>query len=731
MVPLRATAVGAAVLSAQMAIGADFTSFHFPADPDASTWYSGFTDRFFSDRINVTDKFAIYAVEYVALSDSWLNDPGRRGNSHLAVLRTWLLNAQVGPEGYVATQQHPSSAHDEGWPFPVWPQVFGPEGYKPGVSAHRGVTAGWHFYEEPAGWEIVIREVNRHRQNYPGVMGAEAAGAWRLDRMESRGLDASRRVWNLDATGTLPAMTSPEGVELDPFNCPYIQIRWDCTGSSDPERIPYMEWLREGDADWSEARRMFFYPDRTRISQATGLNHSILPLWRHPEWTGKIVRIRFAFPQCEPDQTLSVNSIFTHWDSRHLVNNALYVKGAWEYFRWTGDLGFLREMLPRLRTAIRYMMEEGHALELNHIRCTWPGHDGRPGFDVGADGSKTAMYPGRGKGGNYWDLLPLGWDDMYSTIHYFAALLAMAQIEEAAATHPGWAMPEGFSALDPAFLRSHAADVRRTANEKFWNSKTGRFVGTIDADGTAHDYGFTFINLEAIHYGIATEEHARQIMDWIEGRRIVESDTSRGGDIYAFGLAPRTTTRRNVEWYTFSWASPELIPFGGQVQDGGAVLGFSFYDIMSRIKTLGADNAWKRLMEIREWDEEVQKYGGYRKYYGDGKGGTTLQGGGTAGGIGIDFEFVESSMLSAVVPLGFMGLRPDGAVLHIEPKLPEACPEMAVRNLRYRGTPMDVAVSAGRAEVVVKEAPPFALTFRFMGRSYMIDSVGRHVLDPP
>ena len=72
--------------------------------------------------------------------------------------------------------------------------------------------------------------------------------------------------------------------------------------------------------------------------------------------------------------------------------------------------------------------------------------------------------------------------------------------------------------------------------------------------------------------------------------------------------------------------------FGGQVQDGGAVLGFSFYDIMSRIKVFGSDNAWQRLMAIREWDEEVQKYGGYRKYYNDGKGGTTLQGGGTAGG---------------------------------------------------------------------------------------------------
>jgi hypothetical protein len=342
---------------------------------------------------------------------------------------------------------------------------------------------------------------------------------------------------------------------------------------------------------------------------------------------------------------------------------------------------------------------------------------------VHPDGSKT-FHVGHGKGGNYWDLLPFGWDDMYTTTHYYAALLAMAQLEEAAAQNPGWAMPGGFLALSPQQLRLHAADVKTTVNRKFWNEETGRFVGTIDADGIPHDYGFTFVNLEAIHYGIADDERTKEIMRWISGERIVDGDTSRGEDLYAYRLAPRATTKRNIEWYSFFWSGPEANPFGGQVQDGGAVLGFSFYDIMSRIKTLCADNAWKRLMEIREWDEEVLTYGGYRKYYADGKGGTTLQGGGTAGGIGIDFEFAESSMLSLVIPTGFMGLRPDGQVLHIEPNLPEDCSGMTVRNLLYRGVPMDVTVSKNSVTIIVHKQPHAPLPVVFKGTPFELNEAG-------
>jgi hypothetical protein len=696
---------------------AEFTSFDFPGREEASRWISRYTECFFTNRIDVGA--TVFPREYNAISDVWLNSPLWHGKDGHRLFREGLLKTKIDAEGYVSAQQHPSSSLDDGWPFPVWPQV--PGGWQ-------GVTAGWHFYEEPAGWEIVIQHVKENPQEFPNVMGVAATRVWTLDQLEDGGLVASNRAWKLKANGLFPAMTSPEGVELDAFNAPYIQIRWNFTGQFDPERTPYMEWLGENDTDWSEARRMFFYPDKTgQISDATGMCHSILPLYRHPEWKGKIKRVRFCLAPGGSDQTFFVNSIFTHWDTRHLVNNAIYIKAAWEYFRWTGDLDFLRKMLPNLRIAMRYMMTEGHGLELNHIRCIWPGHDGRAGFDVDANGGKT-FHIGHGKGGNYWDLLPLGWDDMYTTTHYYAALLDMARMEELTAQNPGWALPQTFQTLEPAFLRGHAAAVKKTANEKFWNRDAGRFAGCIDADGAPHDYGFTFVNLEAIHYGIADDERAKQIMDWMDGRRIVDGDTSAGADIYACRLAPRATTRRNIDWYSFFWSIPEANPFGGQVQDGGAVLGFSFYDIMSRIKTLGADNAWKRLMEIREWDEEVKKYGGYRKYYGDGKGGTTLQGGGTAGGVGIDFEFTESSMLSAVIPLGFMGLQPDGDTLNIEPNLPAACPEMTVRNLKYQGVPMDITVSSRRITVEVKDAPPDDVKIRFQGQDLRIESSGVYTL---
>lgn len=709
-----AVAWGSAALG-EGTFGANATEFVFPDQPEAVEWYNGYVRSFYTNRIDIGGP--LFPKEYLALADSWLSGAFWDGESIQTFTRQGLLDSKMDSEGYLFAQQHGASSHDHGWPFPHWIQV-------PGENGSKGVTAGWHFYDNPSDWEILYAPA---REALPRHFSVAATETWTLQGLESKGINQEKNAWELRATGGFPTLSSPEGVELDPFNCPFIQIRWNVEGGIDAYP-PYMQWMREGDAGWSESRRMNFYADWLEgRSEDTGMYHSILPLHRHPEWSGKITRIRFCMsPSDQPPETIYVRSIFTLWDTRHLVNNAIYIKAAFEYFRWTGDADFLRDMLPRIRLAMRYMMEEGHGLELNHIRCTWHGHDGRPGYTVNADGSKT-FHPGHGKGGNYWDLLPLGWDDMYTTTHYYASLLAMAQIEEAVESNPGWAMPRGFMALKPGFLRKHAAQVKETANQKFWNDRDGRFVGCIDADGIPHDYGFTFINLEAIHYGIANETNATRIMEWVDGKRDVAGDTSVGSDIYAYRLAPRATTKRNIEWYSHAWTGPETLPFGGQVQDGGAVLGFSFYDVMSRIKTSGPDDAWARLMEIREWDEEVAAYGGYRKYYGDGKGGTTLQGGGTAGGIGIDFEFTESSMLSAVVPLGFMGLRPDGQALNIEPNLPEECLSMAVRNLLYQGALVDVAVRPGKVSIRVQSAPPFPLIFRFEGREQRVDQPGTYL----
>lgn len=700
-------------------VGRQLTRFDFPANASAAEWQNGFMESFFTNRINIGPP--IFPREYLAIADSWLNDAHRNGMTIQEYTRQSLLDDRLDAEGYVFARQHGASSHDHGWPFPHWIQVPGKDGWK-------GVTAGWHFYDDPKGWEIVYPAA---RKSAPNHFGEAALDRWNLSGFESKGINPEKSAWELMRESSIPTLTSPERVTMDAFNCPFIQIRWNVEGQSDAVR-PYMEWMCEGDDDWNSSRCMNFYADwlkdrsDAKSGQGTGMFHSILPLHTHPKWKGKITRIRFCMAADDrASKTFYVRSIFSHWDTRHLVNNAIYVKSAFEYFRWTGDVDFLRTMLPNLRIAMRYMMKEGHGLELNHIRCTMHGHDGRAGYTVNANGSKT-WNTGHGKGGNYWDLLPLGWDDMYTTTHYYASLLAMAQLEEVVAEHPGFALPRGFMALDAAVLRAHAAQVKESVNATFFDDEAGRFVGCIDADGIPHDYGFTFINLEAIHYGIASDTHAKTIMKWINGDRMVQGDTSTGADIYRYRLAPRATTKRNVEWYSHNWPRPEKIPFGGQVQDGGAVLGFSFYDIMSRIKTIGADNAWARLMAIREWDDEVRRFGGYRKYYNEGKGGTTLQGGGTAGGVGIDFEFTESSMLSAVVPLGFMGLRPDGLVFNVEPNLPTTCPEMKVRNLNYQGAVIDVGVTAKRVELNVHKAPFQPFNIRFKGKEQRIDRVGTY-----
>jgi hypothetical protein len=354
-------------------------------------------------------------------------------------------------------------------------------------------------------------------------------------------------------------------------------------------------------------------------------------------------------------------------------------------------------------------------LQYNRIRNPWVGHDGRSGFTIDPDTGERKYFPGRGIGSNYWDLLPVGGDDMYATAEYYAATLALAEAEEAIRAHPGWGLPQGLLALNPEELRAHAAKVKEEANAFFWNPKTGRFYICKDLDGVGHDYGYTFLNLNAIWYGIASDEHARSIMNWLTGKRTVMGDTATGPDIYAYRFGPRASTRRNIDWYTFSWCAPESISWAGQVQDGGAVLGFSYFDMWARLKYLGADNAWNRLMEIIAWDHDAWLEGGYREYYRNGKHGGTLQGGGTAGGLGIDFEFYETSLVPAIVTHGFLGLRPDGTGLWIRPALPSQCQRMGVNNFLYRGTIMNVRVAPSQIDLRIKTPPVEPVTVRLDG----------------
>jgi len=493
-----------------------------------------------------------------------------------------------------------------------------------------------------------------------------------------------------------------------------LQLRWNRSPKAPASVLPYVEWKRVQDKDFSETRRVYFdfssgNPEYEKIS---GTTHSMMAMYEHPEWKGKIKEIRIALAPSEDNVEFEVDSFFTVYDTRQTINNPIYVFACWNYFRWTGDIDFLKSRINQMRKALKFQQTVLGGLKYNHIRNTMPGHDGMPGITRHPDKGKTVNY-GHGIGGNYWDITAFGWDDMSATNQYYASTLVMAEIEEAIKENPQWGILSAHLAFDPETLRNHAAEVKKTANSKFWNKKDGRFIACIDKKGKRHDYGFTIVNLESIWYGIASPCHTKNIMDWIMGERIVKTDTSQGEDIYKWHFAPRSTTLRNLEWYQFCWTHPEAFPWGGQIQDGGGVLGFAFYDLWARLHVISPDNAWQRLTEILEWEKNVWKEGGYRNYYKDGKRGTTLQGGGTAGGIGIDFEFYESSLIPSIVTYGFLGFDPKANSLEISPKLPTACPEMSVQNLFYRNVRMDITATDKMITVTLKDDPISSVNLSF------------------
>ena len=653
------------------------------------------------------NELGIFSREYLVLADIWLGsgpdggEPYRTQEAERAALEAIRLD----DEGY-AYRPWLMHAHDHGWPFPIWTQ----SGLSHTPAA--GKTAGWHFQElsaipGPADW--VPLHLERHGDD--SYYGEKAAKLWHLENARSRGLLDNR--WHIESTGPSPALSTPEGFGIDAANAPFVQLRWNRTGSPKNRALPYVEWMRDGDEAFDADRRVYFAADQEPSPDDEAI-HSIIALFNHPKWDGAIKRLRFSLAPGESDVDFDITSFFTVYDTRHNVNNSIFVRSSCHYFSWSGDLSFLKENINRMRLALMHQQKIMGGLAHHHIRTVWPGHDGIAGFRKNEDG--TVVVDGsHGIGNSYWDLLPFGWDDFYATSQYYAATMAMAEVEEAVRRFPAWGLPQGALSMEPGWLRAHAEDVKRTANERFWNSETRRFVACIDKDGHAHDYGYTFVNLEAIWYGIATEEHARDIMAWLKGERIVDGDTSVGDDIYRWRFGPRATTRRNIEWYGHVWHKPESLPWGDQVQDGGAVLGFSFFDLWARLQVLGPDDAWQRFAEIIEWQREVYAGGGYRSYYAEETQDGKLQGAGVNGGLGIDAEFLESSLIPSILVYGFMGMVASPQRLTIRPCLPAACPEMALDNLLYHAARMNVRVRGDEIRLSVLDAPTTAIELALEG----------------
>lgn len=490
------------------------------------------------------------------------------------------------------------------------------------------------------------------------------------------------------------------------------------------------------------------------------------------------------------------------YDSRHFTSNAMYILGAWRYFSWTGDAAFLATMLPRVRKAMDYYLTSlGGSTGI--VTISSPDHSGR-------DGAVPS---------NYWDITSHGHLDAYVNAYFYGALEAMAQIEAYVKNDQ---RAKQLRALRPAVLERY--------NELFWNDADGRYVQSIDVDGVVHDYGSTYVNLEAASFGLPSPAQAARIFDWLDNGRtelqdsvvLIEggglapkfqsghtmgqsftanaaftsvaarfptygqrgaaftmtlyrglpdstpqvkvaeqrfSDWGDGGvahidlpkqapgvyylevsqvtgtlawwssmtaipgalaysdgvpatdaksrfvaaigehyegpaDIYSkWVFAPRATTRRNNYWFFLNNLNT---PWGHQVQDGGAILYTSGFDVMARARYRSADDAWARLTAILDrWSEPDHISGGSPLFRGE----STVDSGTGSTSVGTDIPFPESGLAPASFMYAFIGVEAEPDALVINPNLPSALSHVGVRNLFWHGKSYELLVTRSRVSL--------------------------------
>ena len=412
----------------------------------------------------------------------------------------------------------------------------------------------------------------------------------------------------------------------------------------------------------------------------------------------------------------TINFLRPSYDTRQSNATYQWILALYNYFVFTRDMSTLNLLINKARKAILFLT---HALEGENGLLSleyFYGHDGIVPYSI----SPVDRLAYHGIGNGYWDLTVSPMRNLEANTYFYQALKAMAVLEDAVKDteandisnvyiknrlpyeekvyyHYDADSLNELAALVKSNMERNievvaeentapytAGDYHYVNKGGFWNPETGRFaLGINEYNGDIHDYGYVYLNLELICAGIGTEEQQLSVMKWIDGQRIVESDTSKGEDIYFYEFAPRYNTLKDNDalgfardenfYYRFYRDGYEL--WSRQLQDGGAAIAWSYYDLVARSKVLGVENALKRLDEIKKWYLKVLAYGGsgldfYDAYYDDiqyqheeedyekwymvysvqdaiNKGG---------GALGLDAEFIESVILIRAIPDALYGM---------------------------------------------------------------------------
>ena len=451
-----------------------------------------------------------------------------------------------------------------------------------------------------------------------------------------------------------------------------------------------------------------------------------------------------------------LNYIRGSYDTRQPQFAFQWFETFYNYFCYTQNSARLQELMPKARKAMLFML---HCMQGENGLVNLDFFCGHNGIGTEINGSNVTFNVGDGLASGYWDTLALSEINIETNTYFYTCLKQMAEIEayceaNGIATDKSGATiknrviggksvtynytSSSLSALAATVKENISKDIKSVKQSDgtyqneggLWNPTTGRFaLGINEKTGAIIDDGYVLFNEQAIVAGLGTDAQRLSIMQWINGDRIVSGDNSTGGDIYFYEFAPRFNTKDNITQFNFALA---VLNFGSdsvwakngygsgqfsrQVQNGGAVIWASYYDLLARAQVLGVDNAYARLEEISAWYEKVKSVTTgtgtefFKNYYealenNSGKGYYVRQAANSdgAGAIGVDSEFLENVILVKAVPEAFFGMKPQGLNgISFTNNLPASVEYMRLDNLSLGNAVYSVFMSKNEMKLSVK-----------------------------
>ena len=568
---------------------------------------------------------------------------------------------------------------------------------------------------------------------------------------------------------------------------PFIELALDFKGYNMDDYYVIWQTAEGGDQWYSIAHNYVATTINDSFSNYT--DRCYLEMYLAENWDKQVItKIGLEFRPKEGEK-LTVKSgqidyIRCQYDTRQSNATYQWILSLYNYVRYTNDMSVLEKLMPKARRAMLFLTHvlegEKGLLDISYMY----GHNGIGMYKKGNGSYNFDTVNGVGNG--YWDLTVSSKKSFEANMYFYQALLAMAALEQRIVDADITITEESvirnrlmfqepeveynytaetLTALADTVKQNMEKAVQPQLQENgeydnvggFWNPTTGRFVSGInEATGAIADYGYVYWNLEAICAGLGTDEQQLSIMQWIDGQRMVEGDLSTGNDIYFYEFAPRFNTKDAKEncsafGYTILNAAEKTYgtSWSRQLQNGGAAIAWSYYDIVARTKVLGADNAFKRLKEIQVWYEKVLKntdgdgwdfYGGYYEQLAAEADEKALEGDTSeygiwniqdasrkgAGAIGLDAEFIESVIFIKALPDAFLGMETNGYDnISFQNNLPKDLDTFQIDNMKFNSCIYSVRETSDGIEILnvkgmVKDTQTVTIRFEEPSKDYSV-----------